>query len=475
MSRRAKLWFVTVLTFVRFPLVLLFVAGALAYVRDRRTWIFTLAFSSLVASAVTDLLDGYFARRLRVETRLGEHADPLMDKLFYLATLPLMVFLVTHNGHTLHGLFLLCITVFFLARDQWVTFLRSIGSAYNADARATWAGKVRTCINFPLICAVYFFEEAPFRLIGPGLLHTAEAAACVMNVVSLWTYTRRYWPYLHRSARHRGRDEPEPPPPASPSAPPQPNDRRDSLVTMARGAAHDYNNLLAAILGNTGVVLRGLPPTSPLLKPAQQAEAITLRAIELTNRLQTFTGRPRISAQPLDLSWLVRDMTADVRACAPAGVEVEMRLAESLPPVAADVALLREAILNVVRNAADALAEPRGAIVVTTGADSADTPDARDRWVDAPPAGRYVFVEVADTGCGIADAVLGRLFDPFFSTKMRGQGLGLSVALGIVRAHGGAFRVRTRLGEGSEFRIALPSAPATEGGPTTRHGLCPAL
>lgn len=193
---------VTILTLLRFPLVLLFFTGAIVYARHRHTWLFVSSFAALVASAATDLLDGYLARKFNVETDFGAHVDPLMDKFFYLTTFPLMVFVATLNGHTTHATVLLVLTVLFLTRDQWVTFLRSIGSMYNVSGCANWSGKLRTALNFPLVCAVYYFEEAPRSLRWGSwvLLYVFEILAMIVNLISLYVYTRHYWPYLRRSA-----------------------------------------------------------------------------------------------------------------------------------------------------------------------------------------------------------------------------------------------------------------------------------
>jgi CDP-diacylglycerol--glycerol-3-phosphate 3-phosphatidyltransferase len=202
-SSSVKLAFVTFLTVVRFPLVLLFFAGAICNAITppavRTEWLFALSLTALIASAVTDLFDGYFARQFKVETRFGAHADPLMDKFFYLSTLPVLVFVATVNGHLRHAVFLLVLTLLFLSRDQWVTFLRSIGSMYNIQGNANWSGKLRTCINFPLICAIYHFEASPSPLVPPLLLHSVEVIALIVNLLTVYVYTRRYWPSLRIS------------------------------------------------------------------------------------------------------------------------------------------------------------------------------------------------------------------------------------------------------------------------------------
>lgn len=212
MSSMTKLGFVTFLTFVRFPLVLLFFCGALWYSigfsedAERPLWLFAVTVGALVSSALTDLFDGYFARRFNVETPLGAHADPLMDKFFYLTTLPLLVFISARtealSGRTGHSVFLLILTLLFLVRDQWVTFLRSIGALYNVSGSAHWSGKLRSFLNFPLICCIYYYEEAPALLpaFNKYLLFTFEGIGLVINFLSLAIYSHHYWPSLTRAA-----------------------------------------------------------------------------------------------------------------------------------------------------------------------------------------------------------------------------------------------------------------------------------
>lgn len=205
MGSAAKLKFVTFLTFARFPLVLFFFTGAIVHTNPayRYDWIFIASFASLVLAAATDLFDGYFARKFEVTTRFGAHADPLMDKFFYLAALPLLVFVIARRGQPTHATVMLVLTLFFLARDQWVTFLRSIGSMYNVSAKANWSGKLRTAINFPMICAVYYYEEAPtyMQFLSGWFVYAFEAVALVITIVTLFIYTQRYWPYLRKSTQ----------------------------------------------------------------------------------------------------------------------------------------------------------------------------------------------------------------------------------------------------------------------------------
>ena len=182
----------------------MFFAGAIVYTSPayRSTWLFFLTFAALILSALTDLFDGYYARKFKVVTQFGAHVDPLMDKFFYLASLPLLVFVTAKEGKLEHSTLLLILTLFFLARDQWVTCLRSIGSMYNVSGQANWSGKLRTALNFPMICTVYYFEQAPdhIQFVPAILTYAFVMLTLVITVISLFVYTKQYWPYLCKAA-----------------------------------------------------------------------------------------------------------------------------------------------------------------------------------------------------------------------------------------------------------------------------------
>jgi len=207
-GRSIELGIVTFLTVVRFPLVLIFFVCAIVNTISEGSYLFVIALTSLLASAFTDLFDGVLARRFNVETQFGAHADPLMDKFFYLTTLPLLIFIAMDNADVTQAILLLVMTLTFLTRDQWVTFLRSIGSIYNVSGGAQWAGKVRTGLNFPLIIGIYIHQESPVPIVPTALLVVFELIALVVNGISIFTYTRYYWPYLVKSAHIQPTSEP---------------------------------------------------------------------------------------------------------------------------------------------------------------------------------------------------------------------------------------------------------------------------
>ncbi len=202
-SKRNKFIFVQALTWGRMPLILLTLLIVVAMSEKKQhmdtVW-FIIAFASMILSAVTDLFDGYFARKFDVVTRIGGYLDPLTDKVFYLTAFPMLVYLAGLKDDFFHARLLLALAILFLLRDQWVSFLRSVGALYNVDAKANWSGKARTLISFPVICIVFYYLESPESWIDlpKWFIYTAEAASMVINLISIWVYTVYYWPWIKK-------------------------------------------------------------------------------------------------------------------------------------------------------------------------------------------------------------------------------------------------------------------------------------
>jgi len=199
-----KKTFVTFLTLVRAPLVLLAAVCALchAWWPSRELLIVFVALMGL--SALTDMFDGLLARKWNVTSTFGALADPLMDKVFYVATLPTAIFLAMKLGDVTHALVLLGLDIVSMLRDQWVSFLRSIGVMYGADVKANWAGKLRTAMAFPIIMAVYIDMGVQFMGITTGGtvrmgIFALEGALLLITVLSAWIYTCGYWKYLKKA------------------------------------------------------------------------------------------------------------------------------------------------------------------------------------------------------------------------------------------------------------------------------------
>ena len=211
-SRRLKFFFVQALTLVRVPLIFLFLAVSVFCRHPLPEFWFVVAFAAMILSAVTDLFDGYFARKFQVTSRLGSYADPMTDKVFYLTTFPTLVYLADRIGQHTHARVLLVLTILFLLRDQWVSFLRSLGALHNLSAKANWSGKARTLISFPTICVIYYYLQAPahwFIRMPEFVVYGLEGLSLAINIISIGVYTGRFWPALRAELRLPDGDGPE--------------------------------------------------------------------------------------------------------------------------------------------------------------------------------------------------------------------------------------------------------------------------
>ena len=198
--------FVNALTFARLPLIFAWMVLAIvAEVEgDWQLAVWGGVFMGL--SGITDLFDGYLARKWNVVSELGKLADPLMDKVFYLCAFPTLIWLIARQAESpVHALVMLVFTVLYLLRDTWVTFLRTVGATQGAEVGAMWLGKVRTALSFPGAGYVYAYlalhRLAPESCWGVWLAScfAVEALLIVLTLWSLVTYTRSYWPYLKKA------------------------------------------------------------------------------------------------------------------------------------------------------------------------------------------------------------------------------------------------------------------------------------
>jgi two-component system cell cycle sensor histidine kinase/response regulator CckA len=235
----------------------------------------------------------------------------------------------------------------------------------------------------------------------------------------------------------------------------------ESLGVLAGGIAHDFNNLLVAVLGYAELCREDVPEGSELAENLGEICTAATRAAELTNQMLAYSGRGRFVVEPLDLSAVVHEMGRLLAVSLPKKVDLHYVLAPELPPVAADVAQLRQVVMNLVTNAADAIGQRPGAVRIATRAVEATAEDLRSAYLGGELApGPYVALEVSDDGCGMDPTTLERLFDPFFTTKSTGRGLGMAAVLGIVRGHRASIHVESHLGVGTTFRLLFPAAAA---------------
>ncbi|MBI1353629.1 MAG: PAS domain S-box protein [Acidobacteria bacterium] len=240
--------------------------------------------------------------------------------------------------------------------------------------------------------------------------------------------------------------------------------RLESLGVLAGGIAHDFNNLLVSILGFAELAMDDLPADSPSRTSIQQVEIAARRAAELTQQILTFSGRARANRTSVNLRDLLLEMLQLLEAGLPDKARLRVEVPPEVPAVAADPPQVRQVVMNLLLNAADAVSELGGAVTIRLyPVEIEDEPTRRLGLPLAPRGGKYVCLEVSDGGCGMSEETQRKIFEPFFTTKTTGRGLGLASVLGILRAHKGGIEVASRLGEGSRFRVYLPlDAPQVE-------------
>jgi PAS domain S-box-containing protein len=238
--------------------------------------------------------------------------------------------------------------------------------------------------------------------------------------------------------------------------------RLESLGVMAGGIAHDFNNLLAVILGNAALLDEDAGDDEELRGRLRRIVAASRHAEALTDQMLAYAGKSVAELVPLDLSALVRQTEDLLRASISKKSALVLELGSDLPAVRGDPTRLRQVLLNLVTNASEAIGEgATGTIRVRTDRVNASCTALADAFGSAErPEGTWALLEVADDGPGIDEALRGRIFEPFFSSKGAGRGLGLAAVLGIARAHGGLVRVNAAEGGGTRIGLLLPpSAP----------------
>jgi PAS domain S-box-containing protein len=241
----------------------------------------------------------------------------------------------------------------------------------------------------------------------------------------------------------------------------------ESIGVLAGGLAHDFNNLLHVVLGNADIALTRLSPRSPARDPLEEVVRATLRAADLTRQMLAYSGKGAFVVRHLDLSQEVREMATLLRTAISKQASLVWELAPDLPAVNADATQIRQIVMNLITNASDALHDREGLITLRTGVvQPQELNDPRfGRSIPEEPAPEtndpMVYLEVSDTGSGMTPDTLHRIFDPFFSTKFAGRGLGLAAVMGIVRSHQGLIRIRTEPGQGTSFRVLLPAVAGT--------------
>ncbi len=233
----------------------------------------------------------------------------------------------------------------------------------------------------------------------------------------------------------------------------------ESLGVVASGIAHDFNNLLTAIIANASLLRDECADKPTAMGFIDQIDSASMTAAGLCHQMLAYAGKGQFEISDVEINQLIEDLFELLRSIISKKAHLRVELVPSAIYVRGDVIQLKQVIMNLVANASDALEDHPGDILITTEVIDCDrqTLDETYRALESLP-GRFVRVVVRDSGSGMAPETLARIFDPFFSTKFIGRGLGLASVQGIVRGHRGALAVETNLGSGSAFSVLLPLA-----------------
>ena len=234
----------------------------------------------------------------------------------------------------------------------------------------------------------------------------------------------------------------------------------ESLGVLAGGIAHDFNNLLLAILGNLNLALIGLGRETPVRPHLEGAMLAASKAADLTRTMLAYSGKGWFAVRDVGLNELVEENAHLFTMAVGGRIDLRLELDPGVPPIEADAGQLQQVVMNLITNAAEAIGDAPGTVILATGVLDADaTLLGRSRIEQRARPGRFVWIEVSDTGSGMSKETQERLFDPFYTTKLSGRGLGMPAVLGIMRAHQGAILVKSRPGQGTVIRVLFPAPP----------------
>ncbi len=230
-----------------------------------------------------------------------------------------------------------------------------------------------------------------------------------------------------------------------------------TLGLLSSAITHDFNNLLTTIMGNASLALDSVTPEHPSYSRLEEVLRGSRVASNLTQQLLAYSGKKVSGPKAVEVSALVREISGLMELPMSRKIELSLKLENGLPPIHADQTQIQQVVMNLVVNAADAIGDQPGVINVTTGCRLFRASELRRMRVGGElPGGNYVYFQVSDTGCGMSAETQDRMFDPLFTTKTRGWGLGLAAVQGIVRSHHGALDVESVVDHGTIFTVLFP-------------------
>ena len=235
----------------------------------------------------------------------------------------------------------------------------------------------------------------------------------------------------------------------------QQTQKLESLGVLAGGIAHDFNNILAIIMGYCSLTKMDYENSEANIPEIEKAAE---RAAALCRQMLAYAGKASLIQTQFNVWMLVDEMVTMLKATIQKNVVIKSSLGTDIPVITGDASQIRQVVMNLIINAAEAIGDAEGEINVRLakaeiGAGQAE----KDHLGFIIPAGRYICIEVTDNGCGMDEETRGKIFEPFYTTKFTGRGLGMSAVLGIIKAHNGALQLESRLGQGTTFRVYLPA------------------
>jgi two-component system cell cycle sensor histidine kinase/response regulator CckA len=230
-----------------------------------------------------------------------------------------------------------------------------------------------------------------------------------------------------------------------------------SLGIMAGRISHDFSNQLAVVLGNLELALADLPPDSEATESIVKAIEAANSSVELSLQMLIYSGSAFYLPQDIHLNELLNQTIDLLKFSVPKHGHLKLELGDKLPPIKGDTDQIQRLITNILGNAVEAIGDEEGQIRLSTGVLDCDESYLRHNRLEMKPEpGRFVFLEITDTGCGMSAETLRKLFDPFFTTKSNSRGLGMSEVMGIAKGHHGALFVISQLGKGTTVQVVFP-------------------
>ena len=239
-------------------------------------------------------------------------------------------------------------------------------------------------------------------------------------------------------------------------------DRLESLGVLAGGVAHDFNNLLTVILGNIEVVRMEMNDASTFDSSLDSIEKASKSAAGICKQMLAYAGKGNYCLQALDLRHATQGISELIHSALDARIVIEYDFPSDIPLIDGDIGQIQQVVMNIIINAAESYQEEAGVVSVQVGVKEMTALELKSCMESGSlPEGAYVYLQVADQGCGMDKAMLNKIFEPFFTTKFTGRGLGMSAILGIIRSHHGALHITSKLGEGTSIEVYFPVSSST--------------